>query len=514
MLTALVFIPLVTAYASGAVLPRSSARSIAGQCKARPQLGRTSVISAGEPALGNPDMVAAAPPTPRLQSFPCGDSLDARIFTLALPAFINFLILPVTGAVDLFFIGKLGSALAAAGQAAANQVYSTAALLTNVLPVVTVPLVAKAYAAGDQEEVKRQVGGSIFLSLVLGALVSLLVGLGANRWLLLVGSAAALPFSLPYLVYRLPGVLPDTLSMVGFSSFRGIMDTVTPLKISFVACLVNAVCNPILMFTMNMGMAGAALATSLSQLVTGMAYFALLLKRNLLSLATALRPPSKKLLTQLAAAGGAVQVRNIALNVAFVAITKTTQSLDTTGVAAAAHAVTIALWQLGGVVLFAMGSCATILTSAELGNTDKTPSDARAVARRLLCWGALLGAALGGLQLCGLPLLGLFTPLPEVRRAARLPSIIGAVLQLINGIVFVGEGLMVASGAFQQLAAGQVVATAAFLAALRLAPSSLVSVWLCFWVFNSVRLLNFGWFFLFAKSPLMPEGRKWGEARG
>ena len=258
--TALVFIPLVTAYASGAVLPRSSARSIAGQCKARPQLGRTSVISAGEPALGNADMVAAAPPTPRLQSFPCGDSLDARIFTLALPAFINFLILPVTGAVDLFFIGKLGSALAAAGQAAANQVYSTAALLTNVLPVVTVPLVAKAYAAGDEEEVKRQVGGSIFLSLVLGALVSLLVGLGANRWLLLVGSAAALPFSLPYLVYRLPGVLPDTLSMVGFSSFRGIMDTVTPLKISFVACLVNAVCNPILMFTMNMGMDDNAMA--------------------------------------------------------------------------------------------------------------------------------------------------------------------------------------------------------------------------------------------------------------
>jgi len=80
-------------------------------------------------------------------------------------------------------------------------------------------------------------------------------------------------------------------------------------------------------------------------------------------------------------------------------------------------------------------------------------------------------------------------------------------LQLINGVVFVGEGLMVASGAFGKLASGQVVATGLFLLALKLAPPSLVSVWWCFWIFNSVRLLNFLNFFWFAKSPLMPEGR-------
>ena len=152
-------------------------------------------------------------------------------------------------------------------------------------------------------------------------------------------------------------------------------------------------------------------------------------------------------------------------------------------------------------------SVATILTSAELGKKDATPEAARAVAVRVLTWGGLMGAALGGLQVAGLPLLHLFTPIAEVRQAAVAPSLIGAALQLINGVVFVGEGLMVASGAFGKLASGQVVATALFLAALKLAPSSLVSVWLCFWVFNSVRLINFALFFWFAKSPLMPKGR-------
>ena len=93
-----------------------------------------------------------------------------------------------------------------------------------------------------------------------------------------------------------------------FSSFRGAQDAVTPLKISFVACIANAILNPILMFSAGMGMAGAALATSFSQLVAGGAYLALLLKRGLLSWATMLRAPSKEMLGKLAAAAGAVQV--------------------------------------------------------------------------------------------------------------------------------------------------------------------------------------------------------------
>lgn len=451
------------------------------------------------------ELVAAAP-APRLQSLPCGDALDKRILTLAAPAMVNFLILPLTGATDLFWVGKIGNALANAGQAAADQVYSTAALLTNVIPIVTVPLVAKAHAAGDQEEVQRQVGGALFLSLVLGSLVTLLVGLGSTRWLTLVGTSAALQYSRPYLLGRLPGVVPDAMSTVGFSSFRGMQDAFTPLKISFVASLINVVLDPFLMFNCGLGMAGAALATAASQIFAGSTYLTLLLRRRLVKLSTLLRPPSKELLQRIAAAGGAVQIRNVALNVAFVAITKTTQGLDATGVAAAAHAVTIALWQLGGVVLFAMGSVATILTSAEIGKKDSTPEAARAVARRVLSWGALLGGGLGLMQLLGLPLLGVFTPLPEVRKAARIPSIIGAALQLINGLVFVGEGLMISAGAYTALAAGQVAATLAFLLALRLAPSTLVSVWLCFWVFNGVRLANFVKFFWFSKSPLLPSG--------
>ena len=42
-------------------------------------------------------------------------------------------------------------------------------------------------------------------------------------------------------------------------------------------------------------------------------------------------------------------MRAVALNIAFLAVTRTTQQLDSSGTAAAAHAITVQLWQLGGV---------------------------------------------------------------------------------------------------------------------------------------------------------------------
>ena len=56
----------------------------------------------------------------------------------------------------------------------------------------------------------------------------------------------------------------------------------------------------------------------------------------------------------------------MALNAAFLMVTRTTQSLDATGVAAAAHAITIQLWQLGGVVLLVGRDLILILTLINL----------------------------------------------------------------------------------------------------------------------------------------------------
>jgi Na+-driven multidrug efflux pump len=65
---------------------------------------------------------------------------------------------------------------------------------------------------------------------------------------------------------------------------------------------------------------------------------------------------------------------------------------------------------------------------------------AKSTVNRLMSWGLVLGCALGLLQILLLPAIRSATPLQEVRDAAKIPAIIASVLQVINGLVFIGEG--------------------------------------------------------------------------
>ena len=65
----------------------------------------------------------------------------------------------------------------------------------------------------------------------MGAVLTVALSLAQRPALLAVGNAAGLPFSLPYLRWRLPGMIPDAFALVAFAAFRGMLDTVTPLKV-------------------------------------------------------------------------------------------------------------------------------------------------------------------------------------------------------------------------------------------------------------------------------------------
>lgn len=62
---------------------------------------------------------------PIIGRWPCGDELDKMLIKIALPCMANFAINPLVGAVDLFWINRMKNTLAVAGQAAANQIFTS-----------------------------------------------------------------------------------------------------------------------------------------------------------------------------------------------------------------------------------------------------------------------------------------------------------------------------------------------------------------------------------------------------
>lgn len=432
--------------------------------------------------------------------WPCGDQLDRDLIKIALPCIANFAINPLVGAVDLFWINRMGNTLAVAGQAAANQIFSSSFWLTSFLPSVTATLVAKECAKGSEEGVQDSVCQALVVGTFIALLGSIFILSQPDRLLggVLSADAPARQFARPYLFIRGFAFLPSMFSLIGFSAFRGVMDTVTPLKISLFANLMNAILDPILIFTFKMGVTGAALATLAAEVTSAVLFTALLWKRNMINPSKMFRLPKWVNLAPLLQGGAALQLRNFALNLTFLAVTRVTQSIDDTGVAAAAHAMAIQTFQIGGIVLLALSTVAqTVVPNAMIEKIDSKTGEksggitaAKELVSRLMRWGLILGSILGSLQTLLIPYLQKSTPVIAVREAARVPALLASLYQVINGLVFIGEGVMVGCGSFLQLSLSTLVATIATLIALKQFPVThgLTGVWMSFGVFNSLRL--------------------------
>ena len=346
---------------------------------------------------------------------------------------------------------------------------------------------------------RARVTEAFFVATIMGILGSgILLWLPQKSLSLVLGpSSKAWEYASPYLLIRSLTFVPAILSSVGFAVFRGNMDVVTPLRIALFSNLLNVIVDPLLIFNANMGVAGAAAATCLAEASSFVLYMREMVRKKYLDLRNFTRMPKWSSLKPLLVGGVGVQMRAVAMNIAFLAVTRTTQALDADGTAAAAHAITIQLWQLGGIVLLALSTVASILVprematfSGDIGNSEDghVLRRSRAIANRMFVWGLIMGIVLGSLQLAALPLLKVFSPLPDVQDAARIPSVVGACLQIINGAVFIGEGIQQGNQYFASLAVVTALAAGAMLTFLKYFGNSLTGVWASFAIFNLIRL--------------------------
>jgi len=407
------------------------------------------------------EAIAVEPPThkskrERLLSALPGkrDELDRMIVNTAVPSMINLGVVPIVNSVDTFWVGRLGLAMALAGQAAANQASFTIFFLIAFLPNITAPLVAKAVASGNDEEAQRRVSESLFLCNLLGLLGTFLLVAFPRKvlsTLVLGADAPSMEFAAPYLRWRALGMVPSLISATGSAAYRGMLDTITPLKVSLMTNAANLVLDPLLIFTGRFGFVGAAMATAVSEALGGFTYLKLLLERKLARWSMLLKPPSWKALVPLLQGGAAMLLRQLAINVGFLFATRRAQLMDSTGVAGAAYGIVMQIYSVGLVIMLAMQSTAAALVPSSLAKSGQ--SSARYCADRLFTWSSLVGLLVGLTQFLLLPVLvPIFSTLPEVREAVKTPALIASLIHVVNGPILAGEGVMMGLGSYRDLA--------------------------------------------------------------
>ena len=227
------------------------------------------------------------------------------ILLFAIPLFIGQLFQLFYSLVDTRIVGStLGDeALAAVGS---TPILSD--MLTGLLNGFTngfALIIATFFGANDTKNMKKAVGGTVLLGIASAICVSTLCLLFLSPILRFMNiSDDLLPQAKAYIAIILAGLLAATLYNVCAAILRAIGDSFTPLIFLIISTVLNIFLDYALILRFGMGVAGAALATVISQALSAFMCF-LYIRRKYPSL-TLVREDfsiSKKLYKQLLSTG-------------------------------------------------------------------------------------------------------------------------------------------------------------------------------------------------------------------
>lgn len=209
-------------------------------------------------------------------------SILKSIHILAFPMLISALLQNLQTLIDLFWVGRLGPE-AIAGVTLSGVLIMLLSPGLMGLSTGTVAMVARSIGAGDMVSAGKAAAQSIWLACFLG-LISALVGWWLSEWLLslLATGSDAMPAASIYLKISLIGNVTVFVLFVGNAALQGAGDTVTPMLIMAGSNVLNMVLDPLFIFGIGffpkMGVAGAAVATVISQALASGTLLVLLLR--------------------------------------------------------------------------------------------------------------------------------------------------------------------------------------------------------------------------------------------
>ncbi|HEX6417299.1 MAG TPA: MATE family efflux transporter, partial [Acidimicrobiales bacterium] len=385
---------------------------------------------------------------------------DREIGRLALPAFGALIAEPLYVLTDTAIVGHLGTPQLG-GLAVASTILLTLYAVFVFLAYGTTAAVSRLLGAGDEREAAHQAVQSLWLAALIGLGV-MVTGLAAAEPLVgLMGAEGAVRANaLVYLRISLLGVPAMLVVLAGTGYLRGLQDTRTPLVVAVTTAGVNLVVEVVLIYGLDQGIGASALATVVAQTLAAAVYLSRI-GGAVASLGVGLRPHPASL-RRLGAVGRDLLVRTAALRAALVVATAVATRLGTVEVAA--HQVAFEIWSFLALGLDAIAIAGQAMVGRALGASDG--GVARAAGRRMIEWGVALGAT------AAVAVLALRTVLPHlfsgdaaVVGLAAFLLVWVAVLQPVNAVAFVLDGILIGAGDMRFLAWAMAGAAAVFVPA-------------------------------------------------
>ncbi|MDP3388140.1 MAG: MATE family efflux transporter [Eubacteriales bacterium] len=187
------------------------------------------------------------------------------ILTLATPIMINNFIQTVYNLADTYWVSRIGDTQVAA----ITLVWPIIFLMISIgmgVSVAGTAIISQYIGAGSLKKAEVVAGQVISISFLISAGIGLTGAVFASSIVSAIGGAGELlSEAVSYLQVIFIG-LPTMFLFFSFTAIKqGQGDTVTPMKYGAVSLLMNIILDPIFIFTFNLGIKGAAIATVISR---------------------------------------------------------------------------------------------------------------------------------------------------------------------------------------------------------------------------------------------------------
>lgn len=201
------------------------------------------------------------------------------VFTLAVPTVLSMLVTIIYNMADTFFVGQTGDANQVAAVSLTMPLFTIFIACGNLFGVGGSSFISRALGQGEKEKVKHISSFCFYACMIFAVLIGLIFIIFMKPILKMIGSSPNTEgYAEEYMFYISAGSVLVVLA----NSLANIVRSEGAAKHSMIGMMigtvVNIVLDPIMILSMNLGVAGAAIATLIGNLCSVVYYIVYILK--------------------------------------------------------------------------------------------------------------------------------------------------------------------------------------------------------------------------------------------
>ena len=208
-------------------------------------------------------------------------SVFRNIIVFSLPYLLSYFLQTLYGMADLFIVGQFHGVDSITAVSVGSQVMHMLTVMIVGLAMGAMVTIGKAVGARQPEKASLTVGNTIVIFMGLSVVIMLLLLLLVKPIVAAVSTPQeAVSGTIMYLMVCFIGIPFITAYNIISSIFRGLGDSKSPMYFIAVACVANILLDYLFIGAFHLGAMGAALGTTLAQMVSVIVALTIIVKRK------------------------------------------------------------------------------------------------------------------------------------------------------------------------------------------------------------------------------------------